>query len=156
MGNAYTIDVPGPTEPTPEMAGGELLYGFLADLYSSPSPSIRYYVDLLCKEWSINYRYQSKGRESGRPATETAVYQRLMSETVRIYVPGPSKPDLHMTRGELLHGFLVALRDVPAPAFRDYLTLLCTKWNIDYRMHGEGISRTSEDREVSPSRQSKS
>ena len=30
------INIPGPAEPTPGMSGGELLHGFLAELYKAP------------------------------------------------------------------------------------------------------------------------
>ena len=41
------INLPGPTEPTTGMSGGELLHGFLADIYNAPNvvvniASIRY------------------------------------------------------------------------------------------------------------------
>ena len=31
------INLPGPEEPTPGMSGGELLHGFLAELYRAPN-----------------------------------------------------------------------------------------------------------------------
>jgi glucosamine 6-phosphate synthetase-like amidotransferase/phosphosugar isomerase protein len=34
------INLPGPTEPSPGMSGGELLHGFLAELYLSPDADI--------------------------------------------------------------------------------------------------------------------
>jgi glucosamine 6-phosphate synthetase-like amidotransferase/phosphosugar isomerase protein len=35
------INLPGPAEPTPGMSGGELLHGFLADLYRSTAWSLK-------------------------------------------------------------------------------------------------------------------
>ena len=49
------VNLPGPAEPTPGMTGGELLHGFLADLYKAP-PEIRAHVDMLCLKWNIHYR----------------------------------------------------------------------------------------------------
>jgi hypothetical protein len=34
------INLPGPEEPAPGMSGGELLHGFLAELYLAPGLSI--------------------------------------------------------------------------------------------------------------------
>ena len=39
------INLPGPQEPTPGMTGGELLHGFLAELYNSPSAEIKNFVN---------------------------------------------------------------------------------------------------------------
>ena len=50
------INLPGPETPTPSMSGGELLHGFLAELYRAPSPETKNYVDLLCAKWNIHYR----------------------------------------------------------------------------------------------------
>ena len=44
------INLPGPSEPEPGMSGGELLHGFLAELYNSPNPEIKTYVSILCHE----------------------------------------------------------------------------------------------------------
>ena len=52
------INLPGPEEPTPGMSGGELLHGFLAELYRSPSPDVKASVSMLCGKWNIHYREQ--------------------------------------------------------------------------------------------------
>lgn len=54
------INLPGPEEPTPGMSGGELLHGFLAELYNAPSPEVKNYVMLLCSKWNIHFR-ETKG-----------------------------------------------------------------------------------------------
>lgn len=50
------INLPGPEEPLPGMTGGELLHGFLAELYRSPSPDIKACVAMLCGKWNVHYR----------------------------------------------------------------------------------------------------
>lgn len=50
------INLPGPGEPTPGMSGGELLHGYLVDLYQAPNPEVKNYVNLLCSKWNIHYR----------------------------------------------------------------------------------------------------
>ncbi len=52
------INLPGPSEPEPGMSGGELLHGFLAEFYKSPSVEIRAYVSNLCYRWNVHYREQ--------------------------------------------------------------------------------------------------
>ncbi len=49
------INLPGPVEPEPGMSGGELLHGFLAELYNSPD-EIKNYVSHLCRRWNVTYR----------------------------------------------------------------------------------------------------
>jgi hypothetical protein len=58
------INLPGPQEPTPGMHGGELLHGFLAELYRASSPEVKAYVDGACHKWNIHYRedYREKVR----------------------------------------------------------------------------------------------
>ena len=60
-------------------------------------------------------------------------YQKLMTEIVYINLPGPQEPTPGMTGSELLHGFLVGLHRAPNPEVKDYIDLLCSKWNIHYR-----------------------
>ena len=58
------INLPGPTEPTTGMSGGELLHGFLADIYNAPNVEVKHFVDTLCLRWNIRYRegaYSSHG-----------------------------------------------------------------------------------------------
>jgi hypothetical protein len=50
------INLPGPTDPTPGMTGGELLHGFLAEIHDSPNPDMRNYVKQLCTKWNVVYR----------------------------------------------------------------------------------------------------
>jgi hypothetical protein len=64
------------------------------------------------------------------PAIE---YQKLMTEIVYINLPGPQEPAPGMTGSELLHGFLVGLHQMPNPEVKNYIDLLCSKWNIHYR-----------------------
>jgi hypothetical protein len=49
------INLPGPAEPTPGMTGGELLHGFLAELYNTSNQDIKNYVDSLCLRWNVRY-----------------------------------------------------------------------------------------------------
>ena len=55
------INLPGPQEPTPGMTGGELLHGFLAELYNTPSAEVKNYVNLLCAKWNVHYRENRGG-----------------------------------------------------------------------------------------------
>ena len=50
------VNLPGPAEPTPGMSGGELLHGFLAELYRAPSPEMKAHVGGLCLRWNVVYR----------------------------------------------------------------------------------------------------
>ena len=50
------INLPGPSEPTPGMTGGELLHGFLAELYKAPDAETRNFVNSLCLKWNVHYR----------------------------------------------------------------------------------------------------
>jgi hypothetical protein len=50
------INLPGPVEPTPGMSGGELLHGFLAELYKSSDVQTHNYVNMLCLKWNVHYR----------------------------------------------------------------------------------------------------
>ena len=52
------INLPGPQEPTPAMSGGELLHGFLAELYRAPNPEVKNHIILLCSKWNVHYREQ--------------------------------------------------------------------------------------------------
>ncbi len=52
------INLPGPGEPTPGMSGGELLHGFLAELYQMPDSEIKNRINLLCAKWNVRYREQ--------------------------------------------------------------------------------------------------
>ncbi len=50
------INLPGPAEPTPGMTGGELLHGFLVELYKTPNPQFKDFVSGLCNRWNVVYR----------------------------------------------------------------------------------------------------
>ncbi len=50
------INIPGPAEPTPGMSGGELLHGFLAELYKAPNAETKNFVNSLCLKWNVHYR----------------------------------------------------------------------------------------------------
>jgi len=50
------INLPGPSVPTEGMTGGELLHGFLADLYAAPNPDTKNFVMVLCNKWNVRYR----------------------------------------------------------------------------------------------------
>jgi len=52
------VNLPGPDEPNPGMTGGELLHGFLAELYETPNQDIKSFVNLLCSRWNVRYREQ--------------------------------------------------------------------------------------------------
>ncbi len=60
-------------------------------------------------------------------------YQKLMTEIVYINLPGPGEPTPGMTGGELLHGFLVELYQNPSPEVKNFVTVLCGRWNVRYR-----------------------
>jgi len=53
------INLPGPIEPIPGMSGGELLHGFLAELYLGASPEVKEKINDLCGKWSVFYRKAS-------------------------------------------------------------------------------------------------
>ena len=50
------VNLPGPQEPAPGMSGGELLHGFLAELYRAPSAEMKAYLGELCFRWNVVYR----------------------------------------------------------------------------------------------------
>ena len=50
------INLPGPVEPVDGMTGGDLLHGFLADLYTKSSPDVKNFVMTLCNKWNVRYR----------------------------------------------------------------------------------------------------
>lgn len=54
------VNLPGPQEPTSGMSGGELLHGFLAELYRMPNPDFKAYFNGLCNKWNIIYRQAPK------------------------------------------------------------------------------------------------
>ena len=56
MTEVVHINLPGPSQPTDGMTGGELLHGFLADLYGAPNPDTKSFVMTLCNKWNVRYR----------------------------------------------------------------------------------------------------
>jgi hypothetical protein len=60
-------------------------------------------------------------------------YQKQMTELVYVNLPGPPEPDVGMSGGELLHGFLAELYRAPSEDIRKYVNSLCLKWNVHYR-----------------------
>ncbi len=56
MNEIVWVNLPGPSEPTAGMSGGELLHGFLAELGQSDNPEIKKYVEELCYRWNVHYR----------------------------------------------------------------------------------------------------
>jgi len=56
MSEIVYINLPGPEEPTPGMTGGELLHGFLADLYQTRDANVQTFINSLCGKWNIHYR----------------------------------------------------------------------------------------------------
>ena len=54
------INLPGPQEPTPGMSGGELLHGFLVELYRVQNPELKNIILGLCSKWNVHYK-ESKG-----------------------------------------------------------------------------------------------
>jgi len=61
-------------------------------------------------------------------------YQKQMTEIVYVNLPGPGEPEAGMTGGELIHGFLAELYDPPMPEMKAFITNLCSRWNIVYRV----------------------
>jgi hypothetical protein len=56
MNEIVYVNLPGPGEPSPGMTGGELLHGFLADLYKTDNTEMKKFVDYLCMRWNVVYR----------------------------------------------------------------------------------------------------
>ncbi len=54
------INLLGPEEPTPGMSGGELLHGFLAELYTTRNPEVQSFLTGLCLKWNVHYRQQGQ------------------------------------------------------------------------------------------------
>ncbi|MBN1369828.1 MAG: hypothetical protein JW954_06295 [Dehalococcoidaceae bacterium] len=50
------INLPGPQEPSAGMSGGELLHGFLAELYRAPSSEVKNYISSLSNKWNVHFR----------------------------------------------------------------------------------------------------
>ncbi len=50
------INLPGPAEPEAGMSGGELLHGFLANLYTSSNPELKPFIMALASKWNVQFR----------------------------------------------------------------------------------------------------
>ncbi|MFA5308657.1 MAG: hypothetical protein WC370_04110 [Dehalococcoidales bacterium] len=50
------INLPGPEDAAPNMTGGELLHGFLAELYRIPNNEFKEHLHALCNKWNIRFR----------------------------------------------------------------------------------------------------
>jgi hypothetical protein len=55
------INLPGPSQPLDGMTGGELLHGFLADLYTTSDQDIKSFVMTLCNKWNVRYVHSGGG-----------------------------------------------------------------------------------------------
>jgi len=62
-------------------------------------------------------------------------YQKIMTEIVYINLPGPAEPEVSMSGGELLHGFLAELKRAPNQETQNFINSLCLKWNVHYRQN---------------------
>ena len=60
MSEIVFINMPGPTEPTPGMTGGELLHGFLADIYRSQDTNVKAFLNTVSGKWNVHYRTNGK------------------------------------------------------------------------------------------------
>ena len=56
MSEIVYVNLPGPQEPTPGMTGGELLHGFLAELYRANTPEAKEILISLCRKWNVYYK----------------------------------------------------------------------------------------------------
>jgi hypothetical protein len=56
MSEIVFVNLPGPQEPTPGMTGGELLHGFLAELYRANTPEAKQILTKLCRKWNVIYK----------------------------------------------------------------------------------------------------
>ena len=55
MTEVVYINLPGPAEPEPGMSGGELMHGFLAEIYKSQNAELKATVNNLCFRWNVHY-----------------------------------------------------------------------------------------------------
>jgi hypothetical protein len=56
MSEIVFINLPGPKEPKAQMTGGELLHGFLSDLYQASDTDVKTFITSLCGKWNVHYR----------------------------------------------------------------------------------------------------
>ena len=50
------INLPGPPEPTPGMSGGELMHGFLAELYRATNSETKAFIESISGKWNVHFR----------------------------------------------------------------------------------------------------
>jgi len=81
---------------------------------------------------SMEGKSQNNKRRNSRMG-QSIEYQKLMTEMVYVNLPGPEEAAPGMTGGELLHGFLAELYRTSNPDVKNYVNLLCSKWNVRYR-----------------------
>ena len=60
MTEVVYINLPGPVEPEAGMSGGELMHGFLAEIYRSQNPELKTSLTNLCFRWNVHYVEQKK------------------------------------------------------------------------------------------------
>jgi len=65
MTEIVNINLPGPGQPVDGMTGGELLHGFLADLYTASNPDTKNFVMALCNKWNVRYVQSGSGASQG-------------------------------------------------------------------------------------------
>jgi hypothetical protein len=53
------VNLPGPKEPSPNMTGGELLHGFLAELHEAASNEVQAHLGALCTKWNVRFRHEN-------------------------------------------------------------------------------------------------
>ena len=56
MTEVVYINLPGPKEPIPGMGGGDLLHGFLGELYTNSSVETKKIIDSLSQRWNVRFR----------------------------------------------------------------------------------------------------
>lgn len=62
MTEVVYINLPGPSEPTANMTGTELVHGFLAELYRTDNQEFKNYLTSLCLKWNVHYRNAPSSR----------------------------------------------------------------------------------------------
>ena len=60
MTEVVYINLPGPAEPEPGMSGGELMHGFLAEIYRAQNTELKSSLNNLCFRWNVHFVEQKK------------------------------------------------------------------------------------------------
>ena len=60
-------------------------------------------------------------------------YQKVMTEIVYINLPAPEEPIAGMAGMDILHGFLGEFHRAQNKEVKDFVELMCAKWNVHYR-----------------------